>query len=60
MCKLDATQNFFSTVAGNISVKAKRKSNFENYNLISLRVLIDLEIQRTRRQRECLKNNRFY
>ena len=34
MGKLDATQNFFSTVAGNITVKAKRKSNFENYNLI--------------------------
>ena len=34
MCKLDATQNFFSTVAGNITVKAKRKSNFENYKLI--------------------------
>ena len=34
MCKLGATQNFFSTVAGNITVKAKRKSNFENYNLI--------------------------
>ena len=33
-CKLDATVNFFSTVAGNITVKAKRKSNFENYNLI--------------------------
>ena len=48
MCKLDATQNFFSTVAGNITVKAKRKSNFENYNLIlfcNQRVLIDLEIQ---------------
>ena len=34
MCKLDATQNFFSTVAGNITVKAKPKSNFENCNLI--------------------------
>ena len=33
-CKLDATVNFFSTVAGNITVKAKRKSNLENYNLI--------------------------
>ena len=47
-CKLDATVNFFSTVAGNITVKAKRKSNFENYNLIlfcNQRVLIDLEIQ---------------
>ena len=33
-CKLDATVNFFSTVAGNITVKAKRKPNLENYNLI--------------------------
>ena len=33
-CKLDVTVNFFSTVAGNITVKAKRKSNLENYNLI--------------------------
>ena len=34
MGKLGATKNFFSTVAGNITVKAKRKSNLENYNLI--------------------------
>ena len=33
-CKFDATVNFFSAIAGNITVKTKRKSNLENYNLI--------------------------
>ena len=33
-CKLDATVNFFSADAGNITVKEKRKSNLENYNQI--------------------------
>ena len=33
-CKFDAAVNFFSAIAGNITVKTKRKSNLENYNLI--------------------------
>ena len=33
-CKLGTTVNFFSAVAGNITVKKKSKSNLENYNLI--------------------------
>ena len=34
MCKIDATVNFFSAVAGNFTVKTKRKSNLESYNFI--------------------------
>ena len=33
-CKIDATVNFFSAVAGNFSVKTKRMSNLESYNFI--------------------------
>ena len=33
-CKIDATVNFFSAVAGNFSVKTKCKSNLESYNFI--------------------------
>ena len=33
-CKIDATVNFFSVVAGNFIVKTKRKSNLESYHFI--------------------------
>ena len=33
-CKIDATVNFSSAVAGNFTVKTKRKSNLESYNFI--------------------------
>ena len=39
MSKLYPTVNFFSAVAGNITVKTKRESNLENYNQ---RVLLTL------------------
>jgi len=64
MCKLDATVNFFSTVAGNITVKTKRKSNFENYNLILCfaisAFLLTLRFKDATAARMSKKNNRFY
>ena len=62
-CKLDATVNFFSTVAGNITVKAKRKSNLENYNLIlcfaTSAFSLTLRFKDTTAARMSKKNNRF-
>ena len=64
MCKLDAAVNFFSTVAGNITVKAKRKSNFENYNLILCFAIsafsLTLRFKDATAARMSKKNNRFY
>ena len=38
-CKFDTTVNFFSAVAGNFTVKTKRRSNLESYNFINFCVL---------------------
>ena len=62
-CKVDATVNFFSTVAGNITVKAKRKSNLENYNLIlcfaTSAFSLTLRFKDATAARMSKKNNRF-